>query len=147
MKEITIGENKIGVRATPLALFYYKQEFKADLVSDLLKTVAGMVGVIPNISSKAMSELSVENLQDLNTADLSIDSLAAFNIDIVGLLQMVWAMAKAHEYGRPFPNFETWFVSLGDFNALDFSFLTDVIAEATDGFFRGGHKDKSQEQE
>lgn len=36
MREITIGEKTIRVRATPLALLYYRQEFKTDLVGDLI---------------------------------------------------------------------------------------------------------------
>lgn len=36
MREITIGEKQIRVRATPLALLYYRQEFKADLIGDLI---------------------------------------------------------------------------------------------------------------
>ncbi|MFT9496607.1 hypothetical protein [Anaerosolibacter sp.] len=37
MRELNIGEQTIRVRATPLALLYYKQEFKADLLGDLVK--------------------------------------------------------------------------------------------------------------
>lgn len=37
MKELTIGEQKVRVRATPLALLYYKQSFKTDLLGDLTK--------------------------------------------------------------------------------------------------------------
>ena len=36
MREITIGEKTIRVRATPLALLFYKQEFSVDLVGDLM---------------------------------------------------------------------------------------------------------------
>ena len=36
MHEITIGEKQIRVRATPLALLFYKQEFKTDLIGDLI---------------------------------------------------------------------------------------------------------------
>jgi len=36
MREITIGEKTIRVRATPLALLFYKQEFNADLIGDLI---------------------------------------------------------------------------------------------------------------
>ena len=36
MKEITIGEKQIRVRATPLALLFYKQEFNSDLIGDLI---------------------------------------------------------------------------------------------------------------
>ncbi|MEV2910158.1 hypothetical protein ABNF65_16370 [Paenibacillus larvae] len=37
MRELNIGEQKVRVRATPLALLFYKQEFKSDLVADLTK--------------------------------------------------------------------------------------------------------------
>ena len=49
MREITIGEKTIRVRATPLALLYYRQEFKTDLVGDLISmqemasTPAGLI--------------------------------------------------------------------------------------------------------
>jgi len=36
MREITIDEKQIRVRATPLALLFYKQEFNTDLVGDLI---------------------------------------------------------------------------------------------------------------
>ena len=36
MREITIGEKQIRVRATPLALLFYKQEFNTDLIGDLI---------------------------------------------------------------------------------------------------------------
>ena len=40
MREITIGEKTIRVRATPLALLYYRQEFNADLIGDLISMQA-----------------------------------------------------------------------------------------------------------
>lgn len=40
MRTIKIGEKEIGLKATPLALLYYKQEFKTDLIGDLLKMQA-----------------------------------------------------------------------------------------------------------
>jgi hypothetical protein len=40
MREITIGEKQIRVRATPLALLFYKQEFNADLIGDLMSMQA-----------------------------------------------------------------------------------------------------------
>ncbi len=36
MREITIGEKQLRLRATPLALLFYKQEFNADLIGDLI---------------------------------------------------------------------------------------------------------------
>jgi hypothetical protein len=37
MRTIKIGEQEIGLKATPLALLFYKQEFKTDLLGDLMK--------------------------------------------------------------------------------------------------------------
>jgi hypothetical protein len=37
MRTIKIGEKEIGLKATPLALLFYKQTFKTDLTSDLMK--------------------------------------------------------------------------------------------------------------
>ena len=36
MREIAISEKQIRVRATPLALLFYKQEFNTDLIGDLI---------------------------------------------------------------------------------------------------------------
>ena len=40
MRTIKIGGKEIGLKATPLALLYYRQEFKSDLIGDLLKMQA-----------------------------------------------------------------------------------------------------------
>lgn len=37
MREIMIDGKEVRVRATPLALLFYKQEFKSDLLGDLVK--------------------------------------------------------------------------------------------------------------
>jgi hypothetical protein len=37
MRTVNIGGKDIGLKATPLALLYYRQAFKSDLVGDLLK--------------------------------------------------------------------------------------------------------------
>lgn len=37
MREIKLGEQTVRVRATALALLFYKQEFKTDLIGDLTK--------------------------------------------------------------------------------------------------------------
>jgi len=36
MREIQMGDKTIRIRATFLALLYYRQEFKADLIGDLI---------------------------------------------------------------------------------------------------------------
>lgn len=40
MREITIGDKQLRLRATPLALLFYKQEFDADLIGDLVSMQA-----------------------------------------------------------------------------------------------------------
>lgn len=37
MKELKIGEQTVRVKASPLALLYYKQEFNSDLLGDIVK--------------------------------------------------------------------------------------------------------------
>lgn len=37
MRTVLIGDKEVRVKATPLALYYYKKEFKADIVGDLIK--------------------------------------------------------------------------------------------------------------
>lgn len=106
MKEITVGNKTVRVRATPLALLFYKQEFNADILADLIK----------------LSEMA---------DDVS-------KIDTITLLQIIWAMNKADNYGKQFPSFEKW---LEQFEYIDFSdegFILDAITEAQEGFFRGG---------
>lgn len=37
MKTVNIGDNEVNLKASPVTLFYYKQEFKTDLIGDLIK--------------------------------------------------------------------------------------------------------------
>lgn len=52
MREITLDGQVLRVRATPLALLFYRQEFKADLIADLVslqsvgKDLAGFNSVL-----------------------------------------------------------------------------------------------------
>ncbi len=109
MRTISIGEKKIGIRATPLALLFYKQEFNTDLVGSLMK---------------------MQNIQEDPT-----------QFDSVIFLQIIWAMAKANEYGvRPFPPFFEWVSELESFDCADSELLETVMTEAAEGFFRGGNK-------
>lgn len=40
MREIQIGDKQLRLRATPLALLFYRQEFKSDLIGDLMSMQA-----------------------------------------------------------------------------------------------------------
>lgn len=138
MRELTIGEKTIRVRATPLALLYYRQEFKADLVSDLINFIVSLLGLVSSLSGKSANEISGEDIASLNISKIDITNLSSINIDIVGLLQLVWAMAKADSYGRPFPSFEEWMNGLESFDITDVTFLPAALEEAANGFFPGG---------
>ena len=37
MREVNIGGKQVGLRASPLALLFYKQEFDRDLASDIIR--------------------------------------------------------------------------------------------------------------
>lgn len=62
------------------------------------------------------------------------------NLDVLSILQMVWAMAKADQYGKTFPPFEEWLASLESVDIADPVFLKAALEEAADGFFRSGVK-------
>jgi hypothetical protein len=109
MRDIKIGEQTVRVRATPMALLFYKQEFKSDLLGDLMK---------------------MQNV--LNDPG---------QMDMLALLQLVYAMAKAEAYGKgPFPSFQEWLGSLESVDFGDPQFLQPVMEEAMTGFFRSGAK-------
>jgi hypothetical protein len=106
MRQIIIGEKSLGLNATPLALLYYKQEFKTDLIGDLIK----------------MEKIGEDIAQ----------------IDTVRILQLIWAMNKTAEgLSKQFPNFEKWLENLDSIDFTDSALLSEVMAEATAGFFRG----------
>ena len=108
MKTVVIGEKKIGLRATPLALLYYKQAFDKDLMADLV----------------SMTKM----------ADVSEDDFSQF--DSLKLLQVAWAMNKADNLGKPFSDFENWLSDLESIDFADESWQWDVVNEAEAGFFR-----------
>ena len=144
MREIIIGEQQLRIRATPLALLYYKQAFKSDIVADLIKIIAGLAKIIPGLTGKKLTALdsSKGSVLELDASEITMDNLGMLEIDTVNLLQIIWAMAKADSFGssKEFPCFEFWVSSLEDFNVFDSKMLSGVIEEATDGLFRRGNK-------
>lgn len=68
MRELNIGETTVRVRATPLALLYYKQEFRADLLGDLLK----------------MQDLKANDISSLDTVSLLQITWAMAKADTYG---------------------------------------------------------------
>jgi len=108
MRTVQIGNKELGLRATPLALLYYRQSFKKDLIEDLV---------------------SFQDMADMANGDFS-------GFDSVKILQICYAMNKAANYGKSFPDFEKWLSELESIDFADEEFMLAVIEEATDGFFR-----------
>ncbi|TCN00862.1 hypothetical protein EV294_101312 [Paenibacillus sp. BK033] len=120
MRELKFGEQTVRVKATPLALLFYKQEFGGDLLADMTKMAGG---------------LKEEPEQE---ADIS-------GLDTVAILQLIWAMAKADAFGGPsFPSFINWLGSFEDVDFTDESLLKGALEEAAHGFFRKGLQASTQ---
>lgn len=118
MRTIKMGNKEIGLRATPLALLFYQQDFKTDLLADLasLQKMAGMV-----------------------KGDFS-------GLDSMKILQLIYAMHKADSFGKKkCPDFVSWLSKLDSIDFADQDFITGIVNEAIDGFFRSaGNAGKKQ---
>lgn len=113
-----IGDREVRVRATSLALLFYRQEFKSDLLADLSKLI--------DLKAKD-SEVDIEQMME--------------RFDLVTIYQIVWAMAKADAFGKgEFPSFFKWFAELDSASLYDADVLGAVMEEAQEGFFRPGVK-------
>lgn len=109
MKTIKMGNKEIGLRATPLALLYYRQEFKADLLADLM---------------------SLQSMAEMANGDYS-------GFDSLKILQLVYAMHKADNFGKKqVPDFVSWLAKLDSIDFADQDFMMEIMDEAMDGFFR-----------
>ena len=109
MRIIKIGGKEIGVRATPLAQFYYRQEFNADLIGDMAKFTEGQK-----------------------------EGIDFARLDTIFILQLTWALAKANAgVGAQFPHFEAWLGELEEFDFSDMEMIKAILEEADTGFFRG----------
>ena len=117
MRTVKIGEKELGLRATPLALLYYRQAFNKDLIEDLV---------------------SFQDMAEIENGDFS-------GFDSVKILQICYAMNKADNFGKQFPDFEKWLSKLDSIDFADQEFMLAIIEEATDGFFRSA-KEKQPEK-
>jgi len=108
MRTVKIGDKELGLRATPLALLYYKQEFDTELISDLV---------------------SLQDMAGIEDGDFS-------NFDSLKILQICYAMNKADNFGKQFPGYEKWLSELNSIDFANEDFMMGVISEASDGFFR-----------
>jgi|LFRM01.1.fsa_nt_gb hypothetical protein len=116
MRTVKIGDKELGLRATPLALLYYKQAFDKDLIEDLV---------------------SFQNMAEIENGDFS-------GFDSVKILQICYAMNKADNFGKQFPDFEKWLSKLDSIDLADQEFMLAIIEEATNGFFRSASAGKGE---
>ena len=137
MREITLGESTLSVKATPLAMLFYRQEFGSDMTRDFLAVVGGFASVIPG-----MNEADVSTLGEMETgaASVTLGSLSQSGIDGLGVLKLVWAMGKAGALPERWPGFETWLATLDDVNVFDQEFIAAALEVAADGLFRSTGK-------
>ncbi len=133
MRELKVGEATLPVKATPLSLLFYRQEFGSDMTKDFLTVMKGFISMFPGASGK-----NLEDLSELDVSGVTMDSISAAEIDTLGVLKLVWAMAKAGCYPEPWPRFEPWVASLDGVTVLDESFFAAALEVAADGLFRGG---------
>lgn len=81
MKEIKIGEQEIRVRATPLALLFYKQEFKRDLLGDVVK-----LGVLEKDPTQLDSVALLQMIWAMSKADAGVTAQFPSFVEWVGAL-------------------------------------------------------------
>jgi len=108
MRKVKLGNKELELRASPLALLFYRQTFGKDLIADLV---------------------GLQSLQGLVEGDLS-------GLDSVLLLQIAYVMNRAARLEERFPNFEQWLSELENVDFGDAAWLLAVTDEAVDGFFR-----------
>jgi hypothetical protein len=119
MRTTKIGDREIELKASPLALFYYSQEFDTRMIEDTIE-----------LASKKEKENPFETL------------------DITKLLQLGWAMNKAARYNidEVFPGFEKWLSRFDSMNIFGGRWYVDVAEEASDGFFRSSPEKEGEEE-
>jgi len=75
MRIVKIGGKELGLKASPLALLYYRQAFNKDLIEDLI---------------------SFQDMANIENGDFS-------GFDSVKILQICYAMNNADTFGKQFP--------------------------------------------
>lgn len=133
MPEVRLGDRRIPVQGSAVAMLYFRQEFGCDMSDVLARVLMGFLRAFPSVAGRSIQDLSG---LELDPAEITPESLASAELDALGTLQLVWAMAKAAVYPRRWPSFEPWVASLGDANITDVEFITAALGVAADGLFR-----------
>ncbi len=131
-KEIQIWGRKLGLRASPLAPVCYTQEFGTSLTGDFLKLVE-----MEELGKKFQK---LGNVLAKNPEKMSehTDDFAKLESAVLEILKPVYAMNRADNFGKNFPEYEKW---LNEFEYIDFTevdWVPEVVTVIRDGFFRNG---------
>ncbi len=115
MRTTNIGGKKVELRASPLALLFYRQEFGKDLLDDF------------------------KDLQSLEAlAKKSSESFRFEDLRLMDFFQLAYALNKAAGKPSEFcPNYEEWLYGI-ELDLGEMDWIADVVYEAADGFFRSG---------
>lgn len=127
MREIKSGDTILRIRASSLAIFFFKQEFKTDILK-----------AIGDICKDWLSNPKLVSAAKAGEADIPDFGTDLFSIIPNGytVMQITWALNKAQNVAENLqtPNFESWITQYQDIAVLDI--LQDVIEESMQGFFR-----------
>lgn len=107
MREIKLGNKGIKIKATPIALLFYKQEFNGDLIS------------------------KISEMEKIKKDASKMDFLFMLQ------MTWAMAKAEQFGNKKSFPSFELWLSEFDNVDFSDQDTLVAILEEATDGFFRG----------
>jgi len=120
MRTVELGGRTFDIKAGPLSIFYFNDEFGSSILTDYAKIFGGK----PEDEGQEFYE-----------------SLAQF--DWPSALRVTWALAKTAT-PKDFPPFPRWIGGFEYLNMGDSDFVLAVLEEATHGLFR---KDDPKTQE
>jgi hypothetical protein len=115
---------ELPVRATPLSMLYYRQEFGTDMVSDYGSVVDALLDAVPELADCFLTgePVDVDALDD--------EACQRAEVEIYRTLRIVWAMVKASDAVTP--PFARWFKSI-DGAVLDLEWTVAALMIAGDG--------------
>ncbi len=138
MRIIKSGDIEIPIRASALALLYFRQEFDAEIMQETFVLISKLAAVQNMMNGKA-PEHDLGSL-DLEQIDLSAFDWKSITAPSVELYRLCWAMAKAQAEadGKTIEGFMEWIKKTegaeGNLKVRDIQ--VGVITEAVEGFFR-----------
>lgn len=129
IKTIEINDTqKIEVNSAAGWLFIYRSQFGNDILPDLLPMVDGLltaiVKLMPSVDTDK-NEITLENFKEVLTEENVSDLMVSFcSLEIVTLINVLWAMAKNADKNLPEPS--EW---VNQFEVFPFDTIVPVLFE------------------